>query len=306
MKVMGEYKLKKLVLYGAGREGEKWLHKIGEDNVYCFADTDEKKSGTIKYGKYIKSVQELYSMKDNISIFITTSPQYKKDIFALLQKSRMEDVVVTNPYSIIMHAELSATYDTNTEFGGHNYLGVNARIHHSKIGYASYLSNDVELGYVCIGKYTCIGPGVTVIRGQHPARKFVSMHPAFYSVNNAVTDLHYVEEQRFEEYRYVESEYAVKIGSDVWIGKNAMLMEGITIGDGVIIAAGATVTKDIPSFSIVGGVPAKKIRDRFTKEQREYLNHLKWWDKEEEWIRSKAEYFNDINCLMENVPLGGS
>jgi len=65
--------------------------------------------------------------------------------------------------------------------------------------------------------------------------------------------------------------FAVEIGSDVWIGSHVIIKEGVRIGDGAVIAAGAVVTKDVDPYTVVGGVPAKKIKDRFTKEQTEQL-----------------------------------
>lgn len=74
-----------------------------------------------------------------------------------------------------------------------------------------------------------------------------------------------------------------------------------TISDGAIVAAGAVVTKDVPPYAIVGGVPAKIIRYRFTEEQIEWLMELKWWDKDEQWIKAHAKHFDDIEHFMEIV-----
>ena len=68
------------------------------------------------------------------------------------------------------------------------------------------------------------------------------------------------------------------IGNDVWIGYEAVIMSGVTIGDGAIIAARAVVTKDVPPYTIVGGVPAKLIRKRFSDETIARLSEIKWWD----------------------------
>ena len=70
----------------------------------------------------------------------------------------------------------------------------------------------------------------------------------------------------------------IVIGNDVWIGYEAVIMAGVHIGDGAIIAARAVVTKDVPSYTIVGGTPAKEIRKRFDAEIIEQLLILKWWD----------------------------
>lgn len=71
---------------------------------------------------------------------------------------------------------------------------------------------------------------------------------------------------------------AIVIGNDVWVGYEAVIMQGVTIGDGAIIGARAVVTKDVPSYSIVGGVPAKPIRKRFSDEVIAQLLEIKWWD----------------------------
>lgn len=68
------------------------------------------------------------------------------------------------------------------------------------------------------------------------------------------------------------------IGNDVWIGYEAVIMSGVTIGDGAIIAARAVVTKDVPPYTIVGGVPAKLIRKRFSEETIARLSEIRWWD----------------------------
>lgn len=73
------------------------------------------------------------------------------------------------------------------------------------------------------------------------------------------------------------------IGNDVWIGYEAVVMAGVTIGDGAIIGARALVTKDVPPYTIVGGVPAKTIRTRFPDDIAAVLLQVKWWD----WPREK-------------------
>ena len=77
----------------------------------------------------------------------------------------------------------------------------------------------------------------------------------------------------------------IVIGNDVWIGYEAVVMAGVTIGDGAIIGARAVVTKDVPPYTIVGGVPAKKIRRRFSDDVIARLLELKWWDWPAEQIQ---------------------
>ncbi len=84
----------------------------------------------------------------------------------------------------------------------------------------------------------------------------------------------------FADRDYFDEQSDISIGNDVWIGARVFLIEGIHVGDGAIVGAGAVVTKDVPAYAVVGGVPAKIIRYRFTQEQIEYLLELQWWDKE--------------------------
>ena len=80
-----------------------------------------------------------------------------------------------------------------------------------------------------------------------------------------------------------------------------MIKSGVRIGDGAIIATGAIVTKDVEPYSIVGGIPAKLIRYRFSREEIEWLQGLKWWEKGEDWWAKYAQYFHDIEKLREKV-----
>lgn len=172
------------------------------------------------------------------------------------------------------------------------------------MGYASYIGNSCLLRNTYIGRYTCIGPNVTVAIGRHPTSKFVSIHPAFYS-NKHTISLTYVDCQKFEEIKRVRDKegnvgkYSVCIGNDVWIGANVTIMDGITIGDGAIVGAGAIVTNDVEPYSVVIGIPAKPIRSRFTNDEIDMLLELQWWNKEESWIKENADFFEDIGNLKD-------
>ena len=85
------------------------------------------------------------------------------------------------------------------------------------------------------------------------------------------------------------------IGNDVWIGYEAVIMSGVTIGDGAIIGARSVVTKDIPPYTIVGGVPARQIRRRFSEETIAALLELKWWNWPREKITRKIEAIKNVD-----------
>lgn len=97
----------------------------------------------------------------------------------------------------------------------------------------------------------------------------------------------------FSQLRGVKNETSkgdIKVGNDVWFGINSTVLSGVTIGDGAVIGYGALVTKDVPAYAIVGGVPAKIIRYRFSEEQIDALLKIKWW----EWSENK---------LINSLPL---
>jgi len=128
--------------------------------------------------------------------------------------------------------------------------------------------------------------------GAHPSAEFVSSHPLFYSTLGQSSGLVIVDNNLFDEFPETQ------IGNDVWIGNNVTVRYGVKIGDGAIIGSGAVVTKDVEPYSIVGGVPAKTIKYRFTPEQIDFLQQIRWWDKDLEWIKANKDLFRNIEKFM--------
>lgn len=100
----------------------------------------------------------------------------------------------------------------------------------------------------------------------------------------------------FEEYPT-----KVEIGNDVWIGANVIITKSIKIGNGAVIAAGSIVTKDVDAFSIVGGVPAKKLKMRFDPKYIKVLENSKWWDKKQEWLKANINLMHDIQIFESSI-----
>lgn len=187
-----------------------------------------------------------------------------------------------------------------TFFEGNNRVGNYSVIVDSYIGFATYIGPSAYIIKALIGKFCSIGRGFQVIAGNHPSRGFVSTHPSFFSTAKQA-GFTYVTESLFDEYEYIDSAklFFIKIGSDVWIGDNVMIKAGITIGDGAIIATGAIVNKDVAPYTIVGGVPAKFIRNRFEDSEIRVLQKIKWWNKSSEWTFTNRKYFVDIKLFCE-------
>lgn len=126
-----------------------------------------------------------------------------------------------------------------------------------------------------IGNYVCIASGVVILMGGNH-----NHHPEWITVYPFVEQI---------ETSYLSKGDTV-IESDAWIGMNAMIMPGVTIGEGAIVAAGSVVAKDVPPYTIVGGNPAKEIKKRFTEEEIEKLKEMRWFD----WEREKIERISHI------------
>ena len=148
-----------------------------------------------------------------------------------------------------------------------------------------YIHPNTKIGKYCsIANYVMIGPG------QHP-QKFLSTSSFQY-----VPETYLLEDSTIENYKPYKQ---CIIANDVWIGIGAVIQDGVTIGDGAIIGANAVVTKDIPPYAVVGGVPAKIIKYRFSQEVIEKLLRLKWWDLDIRYIKKLP--FSDINRCIDEI-----
>lgn len=180
-------------------------------------------------------------------------------------------------------------------FEGDNFVGHLSHLYDCTVGRMSYFGSHCTFISTDIGSYCSIAADVRIIAGEHPTHTWISTHPAFYS-STCVTGISFTDENKFSEIKYADSEHhrIVTIGNDIWIGFGVKILNGVHIGDGAIVATGALVTKDVEPYSIVGGVPAKKIGQRFNDEEISFLLTNKWWEKDFEWIRKNASAFSDF------------
>lgn len=184
-------------------------------------------------------------------------------------------------------------------FGGSNKIGAHTRFYRSDMGYASYMGDNNVFVETTIGKFCSIGSDVRLVSSSHPTENVVSTHPAFYS--NVYNTLSFVDQPLYDECLKTPNGNCLEIGNDVWIGDHVLIKGGVKIGDGAVIAMGAVVTKSVPPYAIVGGVPAKVIQYRFSQEQIDQLETLAWWDQPLSWIREHANQFLNAEMFLQEI-----
>lgn len=160
------------------------------------------------------------------------------------------------------------------------------------IGAYSYINSGFCRSYVEIGRYSSIGRNVSLGLGEHNIHNFTtsSLIPSYdKSINILVS---------------TNPKRRLIIGNDVWIGDGVFIKSGITIGNGAVIGANCVVTKDVPPYSVVVGVPGKVIKKRFSDEIIQKLLELKWWNyKNEEIIKWNDFNKGNISNMINNSAL---
>jgi len=150
--------------------------------------------------------------------------------------------------------------------------------------YIAYAENSDR---VIIGNYCSFARGAIIV--AHPAH-----YPPKGKENYRISTYPLAEVRKhgfFSSYYLRENRNFVKVGSDVFVGANAILLPGVTIGNGAIIGAGSVVTSDVPPYAIVTGVPARVIRYRYSPEIIQKLLKIGWWNWDEKKIFDNMDYF---------------
>lgn len=155
-----------------------------------------------------------------------------------------------------------------------------------------------------IGKFCSIANGVRFIidEGYHGASS-VTSYPL---VNNLFKQENKLKsgKDKVEFLKQIKQKEGITIGNDVWLGMGAIIMPGVTIGNGATIAANSVVTKNIPDYVVAGGVPAKIIKKKFDDMQIEELNKICWWDWDVETIKNRMEaFYGDQNDFINTYKI---
>lgn len=180
-----------------------------------------------------------------------------------------------------------------TTLGRYTEVGANVRLQEVHLDDYSYVVDRSDVIYTDIGKFVNIASDVRINPGNHPM-EWVSQHHFLYRIKQ----YGFGEEDNkpFFNWRRLQR---VTIGHDVWIGHKAIVLPGVTVGNGAVVAAGAVVSRDVKPYSVVGGVPAKPLRSRFPEAIWRCLEEIAWWDWDHATIKERLDDFYDIRRFLD-------
>lgn len=188
----------------------------------------------------------------------------------------------------------------NSLLQGSNKVGRNTDIENSFIDFGSYIGDNCYLKNCKIGKFCSIGSWVKIISGNHPIN-YVTTHPISYNNSLKKLGLTSTKAAPFQSKVYSENKFYVNIGNDVWIGQGVQILNGITIGNGAVLAAGAIIAKDVLSYTVVGGVPVKFLKKRFSQNIIDELQKIKFWEKDLSWIIEHADLLSSPQKFIDFI-----
>ena len=178
---------------------------------------------------------------------------------------------------------------TSSTVGRFTEIAERCAVTESVVGDYSYMMRECEVWAARIGKFVNVASHVRINATNHPTWR-ATLHHFTYRAEDYWPDA--TREESFFDWR---RDHAVTIGHDVWIGHGATILPGVSIGNGAVIGAGAVVSRDVPAWTIVGGVPAREIRRRFSEETGARLEALCWWDWPHQQLRETLDDFQNLS-----------
>lgn len=269
---------KKIIIFGTGEGSLNTIlavNMFGLDISY-FIDNNEEKWGQFYFNKEIKSPNNLNN-ENKAEVFILIASSFFTEISEQLDElgfNEKKNYLKTFRYNEYENEGRESTELINGVVVGKHSYGI--RKHCIPGGLLKK-----------VGAFCSINDNVVIGEMNHPTN-WITTHPIAYLSENYLVGKEGVRGllKKGDEVSLngLANNREIIIGNDVWIGTNVVILPSVKIGNGAVIAAGAVVTKDIPDYAVVGGVPARIIKYRFTKEQIEILNQIAWWDWEDEKI----------------------
>ena len=181
----------------------------------------------------------------------------------------------------LIHADAQVS---DSILGPWTRVGARTSLSEVSMGAYSYIVNDASAAYSQIGKFCSIARDVRINPGNHPTWRAAQHHFSYRAVSYAMGP---EDDAEFFEWR---RSHGVVIGHDVWLGHGVTVLPGVTIG------TGAVVSRDVPDFTIVAGVPNNPIRERFPKPVQEGLLAIAWWDWEHDRLAAALEDFRRLDA----------
>lgn len=162
--------------------------------------------------------------------------------------------------------------ERQSTLGAYVEIGEGTHILETVMGDYSYTARYADIAYSFLGKFVNVAAFSRINPGEHPYHR-ASLHHFMYRSSYFWPD----EQDEAAIFDWRRSR-PVRIGHDTWIGHAAVIMKGVTIGNGAIIAANSVVTKDVPPYAVVGGTPAQLIKWRHPEDVAQRLQAMAWWD----------------------------
>ena len=278
-------------IYGAGTCGKMLMEVLLDNHITIQGFVDRNATNIKKINDF--PVTFITNLNPNDDFIIVSLCGYDYSVIDICEKQGF----TKKDYYYIMAGEL---------FNKEDIVYKNCLVGRYTYGYESILEFypiAESIGRFCSINHTA------KIWNNHPIDYITTHpfldHPIFFPWEGAVQreNLIKIHGKYFENAHYEDSalrnNQSVRIGHDVWIGANVIILPGVHIGNGAILAAGAVVTKNVEDYAIVGGVPAKLIRYRFTKEKVIKLQGLQWWNWEIDKIMNNLELFYQPDKFLE-------
>lgn len=176
----------------------------------------------------------------------------------------------------------------NSSLGRYTEVADRCRLDEVEMGDYSYIMQDGAVWCATIGKFANIAASVRINATNHP-----TWRPTLHHFTYRAADYFDGAENDHDFFAW-RRDNRVVIGHDVWIGHGATVLPGVSVGDGAVIGAGAVVSRDVAPYTIVGGVPAKLIRERFPKPVAERMQALAWWDWDHDRLFAALDDFRHM------------
>jgi len=220
-----------------------------------------------------------FALKTPLRFLIWNTPLYR--VFRHLVLRTRYPTLKLGPKAHIPISDLdNCRFGRNVRFWGVFQQSGLSVGNHTFVNYGCFISGTLEFP-VRIGNYVAMAPDVFITTRNHVLDgAAIGLPPPLCHDRSVI-----------EAYESLGKKGPVTIGNDVWIGCRACILPGVTIGDGAVVGAGAVVTRDVPPYTIVGGVPAKPIRQRFPKGVVSQLMEIKWWDWADDKVARNGRFF---------------